>query len=177
MSGKWSFQLAIPPARIEAEVMRDYAVQLGVPEDRIIMEVHSLDTISNAYYVKAHVLIPKQWHRLIVVSSVDHIERSEYIFRQVLGPEYEMAFIASPLTLSDVELEPMRQKERRSLWGAKRLFQGIAPGDHEAIYHQVLERYIPGIGPDRTLAEQNITTLLAEYKQILEKIKKQSHDC
>lgn len=57
------------PSRTEAAAMREYAVELGIPGDQIIVEEESRDTIGNAWFTKVCIIAPRKWRRLVVVTA------------------------------------------------------------------------------------------------------------
>jgi uncharacterized SAM-binding protein YcdF (DUF218 family) len=66
----------------EAGVMKILAIELGVREDKIIIEDKSQNTMENATNLKK--LLPPQKHRKIgLVTSALHMPRSARVFRQV----------------------------------------------------------------------------------------------
>lgn len=71
-----------PHDRVEAEVMRDLAVELGVPAHAIRMERRSRDTIENARNTVALLCGGMQpcYPSVIVVSSPYHLRRARYLF-------------------------------------------------------------------------------------------------
>ncbi|MCU0673182.1 MAG: YdcF family protein [Myxococcota bacterium] len=72
-----------PSGHVEAEVMRELAVELGVPPDAIRVEGRSRDTIENAGFTIA--MLCGEAHedcepRLLVVSSPFHLPRAGELF-------------------------------------------------------------------------------------------------
>jgi uncharacterized SAM-binding protein YcdF (DUF218 family) len=67
-----------PPA--EAVVMRRIALQQGVPEDNIIVEVQSKTTFENMTNC-IDIMSAKGWNRAVIVTDPYHIPRSVFIFR------------------------------------------------------------------------------------------------
>jgi len=65
-----------------AEVMKAFAIDLGVQEDKIITEDKSKNTMKNAAELKK-LLAPKQQRHIGLVTSAWHMTRSERVFRQV----------------------------------------------------------------------------------------------
>lgn len=69
-----------PPT--EAEVMRAIAVDLGVPEQRIIVEDVAVNTFENAVYT-GRIIRERGWRQVIVVTDWFHMPRSLYVFRRL----------------------------------------------------------------------------------------------
>ncbi len=67
----------LPP---EAEIMRDLAIEAGVPEDRIHLETDSRSTLENAIY-SARILGARGWSRPLVVTDWLHMPRAALAFR------------------------------------------------------------------------------------------------
>lgn len=72
-----------PSGHVEAEVMRDLAIELGVPPEAIRIEPRSTDTIENARFSVALLCedqpepcVPK----VILVTSPYHLRRAEHLF-------------------------------------------------------------------------------------------------
>jgi len=101
MSGKSGMWLPKPPPKTEAEAMKEYAVQEGVPPSAIIKEETSQDTIGNAYFTKVNFLEPKNWKDIIVVTSNYHLKRTKFIFDTILGSEYSIIYDGSQSELDD----------------------------------------------------------------------------
>ncbi|KRK78998.1 YdcF family protein [Companilactobacillus nodensis] len=75
VSGGHSSQLPIT----EASLMRDYLVEHGIPEEKIILENKSLNTIQNLEY--SSILLNKNWRaktvpRVTIITSEFHIPRT-----------------------------------------------------------------------------------------------------
>lgn len=72
-----------PRGDIEAEVMRDFAVALGVPEAAIRIETKSRNTIENARFTKdLWTASHDREHRpeILLVTSPAHLERARGLF-------------------------------------------------------------------------------------------------
>jgi len=64
-----------------AETMRDIAVSLGVPVEKILLEPNAKDTIGNAKYV-AELIDQNQIHSIVLVTSPYHQRRAYLTFRR-----------------------------------------------------------------------------------------------
>lgn len=72
-----------PRGDVEAEVMRAFAVDLGVPDDSIRIEGESQDTIDNARLSKRLISAagdPERRPRIILVTSPSHLGRARALF-------------------------------------------------------------------------------------------------
>jgi uncharacterized SAM-binding protein YcdF (DUF218 family) len=130
MSGSVSYGSDFTPPVAEAQAMKDYARQLGMPASAILVESESKDTLGNAYFTKANLLEPLALRRLAVVQGPNHsLARLQYIFDKVLGPTYPYAL------LGQNKIRPGEQeRERKSLAVLRTWLDGIADGDQDSIY-------------------------------------------
>lgn len=69
-----------PPA--EAVLMRQIALDRGVPEERIIVEDMARNTFENAVY-SGLIMRREGWQRSIVVTDAFHLPRALYCFRRL----------------------------------------------------------------------------------------------
>lgn len=65
-----------------AEVMKAFAIELGVSEDKIIAEDKSQNTMENCTKLKM-LLTPKKQRNIGIVTSAWHMPRSQHVFRKV----------------------------------------------------------------------------------------------
>lgn len=130
MSGRWSFILNYTPIKTEAGAMKEYAISLGVPATKIITEESSQDTIGNAYFTKVNILEPAHWHDICVVTSDYHLERTRYIFKKIMGSEYNINFATAHSYLSDKELKKLFLREKAKLLFAKSWLDKIEDGNN-----------------------------------------------
>lgn len=117
----------------EAESMRDYALQEGVPESDIIVENMAGNTAGNAYYTKTKILEPNDWNRNIVVTNDFHLVRSRLIFSKVLGEKYITDYLAADSELAQSEFRKNTLMDRGYFLLYRLLFIGIRDGDHEKV--------------------------------------------
>ena len=65
----------------EANVMKAMAIYMGVPEDKIVVETASHNTMENLAYL-AELLPTGKTNRIALVTSASHMLRSERVFRK-----------------------------------------------------------------------------------------------
>jgi len=94
-AGKWSIAMdnrgLVQPFR-ECDAMADYLLAQGVPENKILREGFSKDTISNLYYLKTKIFMPKGYTKILFVAADFRIQRLEFLCKRILGAEYECDF-------------------------------------------------------------------------------------
>ena len=105
-----------------ADAMANAAVRdHGIPESRIIRLDRSRDTVGDAVFFGLAVT-PR---RLTVITSEYHRERTEQIFRFVLGPRVALQVVG----VGEPGNEAQQAAEANSLAAFGKTFEGIAPGD------------------------------------------------
>lgn len=122
MSGAYSFLTKHTPPKTEAEAMAEYAILSGVNKKDILLEKESQDTISNAYSTKINFLKPNNWKKIIVVTSNYHKLRTEYIFKKVLGKEYNTKIITARTGFTNKKLRNELKSERKKFNFTKYFF-------------------------------------------------------
>ncbi|MBU3905253.1 MAG: YdcF family protein [Nanoarchaeota archaeon] len=138
VSGGYGFLAPYKPSITEAKAMKEYLVKIhGAPEDRILMEEESKDTIGNAYFVKSKYLEPNEWNKILIVTSDFHTERVKYVFRKVLGPQYLFDIVGVESDASDKELE----MEKKIIGFIKKYLEDVEDGDNEAIKKLLFDRH------------------------------------
>ena len=137
-----------PPLRTEAMAMREYALQLCIPHDQIIVEEESRDTIGNAWFTKTRIVGPRNWRSLILVTADYHMDRALWIFRKVYGPMFTVRPDSVPMDEGAAHAET----EKRFLAMAVALLGDIPDGDDTALATRIHEEH-PAYGGRRTLPE------------------------
>lgn len=146
MSGKWWALREIKPEHTEAYYMREYAIDKGVPEEAILTEENSLDTIGNIFFTKRDILEPQGWKNFIIISSDYHEKRVGYIIDKILGPEYTYDFVAVPPTnIPEERVMIYKELEGKSLEKMEKFFGANPLADTRNIkeLEQLLFSYHP----------------------------------
>lgn len=109
----------------EAHVMKEIALELGVPEQQILLEDRSLDTLANARY-SAPILRAQGVHAAHLVTSTYHTYRAGIIFRSIIpGVRFDLSPCAD--RFSPAELERRNRKEEQLLTELAEMGIGIPP--------------------------------------------------
>jgi len=82
-------------AGCEAEVMKERAVKLGVPADKIFTETRATDTITNSRY-SVEIMKQHGWKSVILVSNPYHVHRGKWLFESNPGIEVQTADAKTP---------------------------------------------------------------------------------
>ena len=80
----------------ECQTVKRYAVDLGVPANKIIIDNNAKDTVDNAVNT-IKLCRDHGWHKLILVTSANHMPRSQRLFSNaVTALEYDVQIICLP---------------------------------------------------------------------------------
>jgi hypothetical protein len=118
---------------------KEYAIELGVPEDHICAETYSLDTTGAAYFTKKTVLEPRGIRSVVIVTSDYHMPRTMRIFRTMLGPEYIVEGVNVDISIKD-DLS-IKAHEENSLKNFLNDFGTMSPGFSKAIEGKLYESH------------------------------------
>lgn len=161
MSGSWSLLLEQKPKYTEAEAMKAYVIKNGVNEKSVLVEKESKDTIGNAYYIKTCFLTPNKITDIIVITSDFHTKRAEYIFKFVLGNDYNIKIFGSE-TKNKKEFQKRQIVEKILLNETKVWFKNIKPGDTESIKNFILT--LPGYSKKPKISREYLKKLTSLVK-------------
>ena len=159
MSGKWGYSAKYIPPRTEANAMKELAVQSGANSKAIFLEESSMDTLGNAYFCKTLFLITNNWRHVLVLVSDHHAQRTEYLFKKVLGPDYTLDIL--PVV---TELEPTARAEKedrhaRSLKLAQERLGAITDGDDMAIW-ELMSTQHPAYATNPKVSKEELEKML-----------------
>lgn len=139
MTGNVSYKANFKPSISEAQGMKDYAISLGAPSDKIFVETESKDTLGNLYFTKQNLLLPLGITDITIVRGPNQSnERISYLADKVLGSEYDYRLIEP-----DIERPDEQEREQKSLALAKKWLDSIPNGDMNAIYKLMRSKH-PG---------------------------------
>ena len=136
--------------KTEAELMK---VHLGdVPEDSVILEKHSMDTIGNAIFTRLMLAkkLGKITHeRVCIVTSADHAVRALSVFKSVFPMESQVCVLLAPSNPSGIsKLEESLMKEHttsNSVFSIPHYLTGTAQrikqGDVVTIFWRMLQTH------------------------------------
>jgi uncharacterized SAM-binding protein YcdF (DUF218 family) len=109
LTGKWGLSLednGYKQPFFECDAMAEYLYAKHVPADKILCENKSKDTISNLYYLKTTILMPRKMHDILFVVAEFRLQRLKFLCHKVLGPDYKTAFEAISAEASSIYDEP-----------------------------------------------------------------------
>lgn len=114
------------------DLMKMYAVQLGVKPEVIIRESESQTTWENASASKK-IILKENFHSVLLVTSAHHTRRAKQLFRKALPPEIRLTVSSEPLPpfetpwwKNDIRLRLMIHEYLSYVW---MVMAGISKGD------------------------------------------------
>ncbi len=135
MSGKQTLLRNDAPTLSEAEAMAAYAADAGIPASAILIEKKSSNTLSNLYFVNRDFLMPRNFQKIILVTSDYHLKRVKYITSKFLGKDVIVRFeVASSKKANLISFKRVIN-EFISLGLARQYLAAIKDGDHKMIDH------------------------------------------
>lgn len=117
--------------------MRNYAIDSKIPQNSILVEEDSLDTVGQAIFTKRNLIIPKNIEEFTVISHDYHGERVKLIFDFVYGNEFNPEYFFVPSSVSD----SIRDHEKNSIQAFLKTFKGVSPGNLQDILMALVKRH------------------------------------
>lgn len=127
---------------VHSEAMAQYAMQRGVPREKIAIQDFSSDTVGEAYFAKEMVLLPNNLLDNIVVSSEHYIPRVREIFNKILAGIFSTDYAGVPIALANAK--EAGENEGKSLEIFRAQFGQVGNGDSatiEAILYSLHDLY------------------------------------
>jgi uncharacterized SAM-binding protein YcdF (DUF218 family) len=147
---RWWYKLTYTPPETEAGIIKARLVEHGVPENAILCEEQSCDTLGAPYFLKTDFVQPRGWQNVIVITSEDHVKRTEYVFHKVFGDSLELQYTWGKRVLSDRQYKASLEREAKSLKLMEDTWVGpVTPGDH-AHFEKIFAQH-PGYNPNATI--------------------------
>jgi len=117
-----------------ADAMCRYAIETSpITSESVLTARESRDTVGDAFFSKQIVTSKPGWNKFLVVTSDYHVDRTLDVFRFVYGPRHTIDVIGAPTQGTQDETE----NENSSLVAFRKTFNGIMPGQDEAIYRRL----------------------------------------
>lgn len=153
------------PAVTEAAAMAAYARELGVPDDALLLEEESRDTLGNAYFTREWYLEPNGWTSIRVVTSDFHLSRAAWVFRKILGGSYDFSFVSAASGLSPRELIFRALEECKLYIFLNEWLEAMEDADEHAI-DRLMENEHPGYAEAPTLSHDEMRRRMEEIAHI-----------
>jgi uncharacterized SAM-binding protein YcdF (DUF218 family) len=118
-----------------SQSFKNYLISSGIPEEIIIEDKNSRDTVGDAFFSKI-ILSKKNFKKLIVVTSDWHIERSKIIFDSIYGKKFQIKFLDIKTKYISTRIE----KEKDSLKNFFSTFNPMPLNDKE-FFKTMIEKH------------------------------------
>jgi uncharacterized SAM-binding protein YcdF (DUF218 family) len=119
----------------EAKAMSDYLQLKGIPEEDILREELSRDTIQNAFFSTVIHLLPLGIKSALIITNAFHLERSKMIFDYVCGDKLHLKYIS--VSDEKIEADLLRRRknsEAQLITFYNNLFSSFDKGDLRAVH-------------------------------------------
>lgn len=128
--GRWSINWDlrnIKPPTTEAEEMKKVLLSFGIPNENILKEEWSKDTIGNAYFAKVKFIKPCGIKTILVACEDFHLQRAKFLFKKVFGNGYQLDFLTTPT--KEGKNPQFMQLENGVLARQSKFLEGMEDGD------------------------------------------------
>ena len=120
-----------------ADVFKKYLLKDGIPNQNIITEINSRDTVGDAIFSKKNIIKKSTCKNILVVTSYYHVQRTKLIFDFIYGANYSIEVEAS----DNISSKLLSEKEDKSLNVFRSTFKGIKSGDDSNIYNRLIDQH------------------------------------
>jgi len=151
-SGKGRVHSVLQP---EAEVMASSLRMMGMQDDKMYTETLSSSTLENAYFCRTIHVDPLAIHKLTIVTSGFHSERTQKIFELVFGHGYSVKVVASDDTsINEIERQLLQNCDiEQTHFLEAKIFPNIEPGNLKMLHGFIFD------------SKNELAKLWNEYKQ------------
>ena len=167
-SGKWGIDLdnrGMQQLFKECDLEARYLIGIGVPDSKVLREGNSKDTISNLYYLKTQILIPRSMKRILFVVAAFRVPRLRFLCEQILGRDYIFDFESIDSEVGSTYNEPI------TLAKQAKFLEPMRSGDHEWLADKFYNASI--YQPDITTREKTHGSWNDFYRTLAEKLKQE----
>ena len=119
------------------EALKNHAVNLGVPAEKIMCELNTKDTVGEAFFTKLNIVKNNGWKNILVVTSDYHAERALKIFKFIYGDQYHIDSIGA----SGSDNKEKQAAEVKSTATFKQTFGDLKPGDDVKISERLVTQH------------------------------------
>lgn len=103
----------------------------------ILKEESPKDTVGEAFFTKINIVKPKEWQRLLIITSDYHVPRTAKIFKFIYGNEFQIEVFGTAVEGSPENIE----KEKNAIEKFKETFAGILAGDDINIEKAIRQKH------------------------------------
>ncbi len=124
---------------LQAPVMAAYALTKGVPEDKILLQDYSSDTMGEVLFNLGMNLVPRELRNIVAVSSAYHGSRILTIANRIYGDGYDVSFVGSK---DQRNYSPETERAERQLTELfLRHFADVSRGDAKGFETALYQRH------------------------------------
>ncbi len=128
LSGRWSLaweRKGLTPPTTEAGEMQKFLLGLDVPQEDIVVEDSSMDSIGNAYFLKKDVIEKNGCKKVLVLCADYIVDRAKFCYGKMFEEEYAIDLLPTETPYNDDEKilaaqREMSQREHKFLSGMKK---------------------------------------------------------
>ena len=126
---------------VHADVMAQYAIDHGVPKDKILKQRFSSDTVGETLFGLGYVLAPVRFKDVVSVSVNYHGMRIQALAARIWGNGYTCEFVGTETPGKPEELEAEKANEWNRLNTFLTSFNDIPTGNAKAFETALYERH------------------------------------
>ncbi len=140
-TGKFTGFLPRESPKVHSDIMTQYALERGVPQDSILQQRFSADTVGETLFGLGEVIIPQGFRNVISVSVNYHGMRIQSLTARIWGNGYTNEFvgIVNPANPDELEVEKANEWNRLNTFLTS--FKDIPTGDAKAFETALYERH------------------------------------
>lgn len=106
--------------------MREFAINQGIPEDKVYVEPNSRDTVGDAFFSKVNYIEKYNFMDILVVTSDYHVNRTKKIFKFIFGQDYKIEVLG----VNGFNNQSKVDHEKKSLSAFNNTFKFVKQGDN-----------------------------------------------
>lgn len=107
----------------EATGIAKYLIKKGIPENKIIAEAMSMDTIGNGFFTRIVHIDPRGFKKIAIITSEFHLHRAKAVFDKVFSLKpFQKKYIVDFILVSNkgIDLKTLEQRKERDEKSVKR---------------------------------------------------------
>lgn len=148
--GSHGYKEAGKPPVSEAQAYAEYLKAKGVPDEAVLLETKSQESLGNLLFAKMDIVMQQNWHRLLVIPTYNQsTERVAYLLKKVFGSEYTYDILRVGENTDPANVA----REAKALKLSIDINELFADGDHEAIYKGLMATH-PAYGGTKWTIEE-----------------------
>jgi len=119
------------------EILKNRAIELGIPANQIKTELNSRDTVGDAFFSKTNIINELEFKNILVVTSDYHVDRTRSIFEFIFGPKYKIHVEGAFTGYKNDKIEA----EVVSAQAFRKTFTNVKSGEDKEIFTRLIESH------------------------------------